>query len=271
MTSVVIVQHDHQSLTRNAVRSFMDHHDGIEYEIIVVDNGSTKDDPETLTKEFSQVQLIRLQTNTGFGVANNRGAQAARGEFLFFLNNDTITDREILTAIATEFRSDPKIGIIGPCLRYPDGRFQLSAGTLPSFSGEIIDKMVYGLLDRRVEWVEKWVEATYSAPTDTGWVTGAALCIRKTLFLGLGGFDEQFFMYFEDKDICQRVLDAGYRVRYLPQASLVHIKAGSSTADQARTGNEYRRSQTLYYRKHRPSWERGMLSVYLGLSGRRPR
>ncbi len=269
MTSVIIVQHNHLSLTRAAIRSFREHHNK-GYEIIVVDNASTQEDPRKLAEEFPDIQLLCNERNDGFSRANNRGAEVANGDLLFFLNNDTITQSNILMAVEEVFQRREEIGVIGPALRYPDGRFQLSAGRLPTFAGEMVDKVVYGLLDRRIQWVEKRAAASYSSRRDVGWVTGAALFIRRDMFLQVGGFDEEFFMYFEDKDLCARVLNAGKKVCYFPGVSLVHLKAGSSSGSQAQTAREYRKSQLRYYKKHRTWIEIWALGIYLRMAGKSP-
>ncbi len=160
--------------------------------------------------------------------------------------------------------------MIGPGLCCPDGRFQFSCGSLPTFGGEIRDKAWYRLLDDRIGWVEERTATSFSDQRDVGWVTGAALFIRKDLFHQLGGFDEEFFMYFEDKDLCNRVLNAGRKVRYFPGVSLVHLKAGSSSGTESLTAVEYRRSQLRYYRKHRPGVENRLLQYYLWITGKSP-
>jgi GT2 family glycosyltransferase len=145
MTSVILVQHNNIHLTREAIRSFISFHPA-GYEFIVVDNGSTDGDLDDLRREFPGLQLIRNNENVGFGVANNQGATVAKGEILFFLNNDTVTTSEMLSAISLEFDRDPQIGVIGPKLLDPDGCFQLSSGELPSFWREMVDKFLYNWL-----------------------------------------------------------------------------------------------------------------------------
>ena len=269
MTSVIIVQYNHADLTAHALRSFLAHHpDG--HEIIVVDNGSTDPDAASILKEFPGVQLLRNKRNEGFSRANNLGAKVAKGEYLLFLNSDTITDAPFVPTLEEVMDTEPDAGILGPRLRYPDGRFQLSAGRLPGFLNEIADKVLYHLLDRRIRVVTRMVSARWNRRREPGWVTGAALYIRNDLFQAVGGFDEAMFMYFEDKDLCRRVRDAGFRVCYLPEISLVHIKAGSSRSTTSVTGSAYRQSQIIYYRKHRPRMESHLLRLYLKGTGKAP-
>jgi GT2 family glycosyltransferase len=267
MTSVILVQYNNASLTLEAIRSFRKHHP-LTHEIIVVDNASTDGSAETIARELPGVMLIRNSRNVGFGKANNIAADRATGEFLLFLNNDTITRSEFLTQIEGYFQKDPSLAIIGPGMVFEDGSFQLSAGLAVSFWGEIAEKLRYsaearGLFFRRI------YARRFNVPQDVGWVTGAALCIRRQVFREVSGFDESIFMYFEDKDLCARVMKNGYRVHYLPGTSIVHLK-GRSSAGSLLALTEYRKSQIAYYEKHRPGYERVLLKMYLFIARKHP-
>ena len=271
MVSVILLQFNTPHLTQQALRSFFQHHSG-GFEVIVVDNGSERGDVEKLREEFRDVRFITNEQNVGFSTANNRAAREARGDLLLFLNNDILFTMDVLTPISEEFNRDPTVGVVGPRLFNSDGRYQLSCGDLPTFFLEIRDKIVFRLADRNVNPVRSWYERRYREKREVGWVTGAAMCIRKDLFSRLGGFDEKMFMYFEDKDLCFRVALAGYSVLYLPEVSMMHLRGASSTGSTPELVRErYRRSQISYYAKHRPSWERALLKAYLATTGNLPR
>jgi GT2 family glycosyltransferase len=269
MISVIIVQYNKVALTRQAIRSFKRFH-GNEHELIVVDNGSADPTVADLRQEFSDVKVILNEKNLGFGAANNIGAKIAKGELLFFLNNDTITISSFVSAVEQEFRQNPKLGALGLKLLNSDHSFQLSAGHLPTFWREIIDKIFYGLIDRRVEIFQRYVEKCYNHTQTVGWVTGAALFIRKDLFMRIGGFDEAMFMYFEDKDLCLRVAREAAQVLYEPVCSLIHLKGGTSITNPF-IEKVYRLSQLAYYEKHRPAIEQLALRLYLYLTGKYPK
>jgi hypothetical protein len=267
MISVIFVQHNNGRLTLDAIESLRKHHTE-SYEILVVDNASTDGSAELVRKER---MTLMESPNRGFGAANNLAAHRASGEILLFLNNDTLCTSEYLQGVEQVFASDRGMGVLGPRLNFRDGTFQLSAGRLPTFWREIGEKVLYAAERKDVRAVRKRSEANFSRRRDVGWVTGAALFIRKGLFYRLGGFDEKMFMYFEDKDLCARVWRSGNRVVFDPSFSTVHLKGGSSPQGMGgRLKREYRKSQILYYAAHRPAIERHLLRAYLGLTGRYP-
>ena len=263
MISIVIVQHTKGDLTARAIATLRDH-TTCPHEIIVVDNASPDGSAERVVRECPGISLIRLETNAGFGAANNAGVRASKGELLLFLNNDTESVEDPLTPVAARFAADPGLGVLGPRLVNQDRSFQLSAGHLPSFLGEIGDKLLYNAVDREIPGARTVAAASFDRERRVGWVTGAALFIRKSLFEVLGGFDERFFMYFEDKDLCSRAAVLGAVVLYCPAPVIVHLRGGSSTAGRsAHLQRVYRESQALYYKKHRPAVEQALLKLYL--------
>lgn len=268
MTSVIFVQHNNGRLTLDAIRTLRQHHpEGIE--IVVVDNASTDDAGDLVTREAPGVTVIRNSVNMGFGAANNQAVRVTRGEYLCFLNNDTLCRGEVLSSAERRFAETPQLGIYAPRLVYGDGTFQLSAGSLPGFWREVLEKFMYTLERRRNRLFLAAIEKRYSVLRSVGWVTGAALLIRRTVFEEVGGFDEAMFMYFEDKDLCARVREAGYDIEFDPAVTLVHLKGGSSTGDlSAPLRAAYRASQRRFYEKHRPRYERILLSWYQALIAR---
>lgn len=268
MISVIIVQYNNSRLTYTAIESFRKFHKG-NYEIILVDNGSTEPDAVEFAKDIPGLKLICLDTNLGFGKANNLAAQKSSGDILLFLNNDTVTTSEFLHKIEEEFSSDSSIGIIGPKLFNSDGSLQLSYGKLPSLFVEFTDKLFYSMVDKKNKLALNYLKNRYLEKECTGWVTGAALFIRKNLFSDLNGFDESFFMYFEDKELCKRVIDSGNKVVFSPESSLIHLR-GASLNDPNREflDKKYRESQLIYYKKHKTKLEQILLNSYLRISGK---
>lgn len=270
MISVILVQHNRGALTLQAIRSLQAHHQG-GYEVLMVDNASNDGSLELLQREARGIRILPSPTNDGFGAANNRAAQQAAGDILLFLNNDTICVEPFLQQAEAAFGSEPSMGVLGPRLVNEDRSFQLSAGTLPSIWRESVDKVLHGAARRRVGLVTKALEGSFSSRRTVGWVTGAALFIRRELFERVGGYDESMFMYFEDKDLCARCWRAGMRVVYEPRLEIVHLKGGSSSGPMPPLlQNAYRASQVHYYRTHRPRHERLLLNAYLRVRGRTP-
>ncbi|NET00664.1 MAG: glycosyltransferase family 2 protein [Sphaerospermopsis sp. SIO1G1] len=230
-------------------------------EIIIVDNASEDLSPEFVEENFPHIQLIRLPTNLGFGSGNNAGTKIAKGEFLFFLNTDTIITSNILPHLINLMERNPEVGIIGPKLLFPNGNFQISISPQISIQGEIEAKKLHSYAQSQTQL--NILEQDFQHNQEVDIVVGAALFIRADLFNSLGGFDENFFMYFEESDLCKRAKEQGYKVLYTPEVSLIHVRGHSVSKVANKMAVEYRRSQLYYYKKHRPLWERLMLRIYL--------
>lgn len=263
--SVIIVQHNGFELTGRAIDTLMDL-DERGVEVILVDNASSGFDAAAWRKRWPALVVIENPKNDGFGVANNLGARTANGEIFLFLNSDTECHHQFVPGVMHAFQSDPHLGILGPKLLYPDGSFQLSAGKLPSIVQEACDKGIARV--ERHPSVRRILNRCFAGRRPVGWVTGAALFIRRDLFIAVGGFDEEMFMFFEDADLCARVRAQDKEVIFDPSITITHVKGGSSGGNRsAAVGAAYRASQRRYYAKHRPRWEQSVLDVYLKAKG----
>ncbi len=238
-----------------SIRAFAPSH---EYEIIVVDNRSSDQERNELKRHLPDCTLVISDTNLGFGGANNLGAKEAKGEILFFLNNDTILTSDVLTPLIDTLDRNRTMGILGPSLQNRDGTFQMSFGLFPSLINEWETQRLGRRFNRQTgnakEVVEGWMHE---------WITGAALLIRKECFVRLGGFDPSYFMYFEDVDLCYRAHQLGCAIGYDPECSLVHLGGMSYGSGEAVIRKEYRRSQLRFYDKFRSLPERILLRFYL--------
>lgn len=195
MFSIIIINYRTPKLTADCLNSLFKFCPQKEFEVIVVDNNSGDSSLISLKEEFgSRLKLIANPTNAGFAAANNLGAKEARGEYLFFLNSDTFIQSDILTPLKNALQQDLAIGVIAPKLRLKTGEAQPYA---------------YGYSKK--------------AKTELAWVSGAALVIRHEIFQKVNGWDERFFMYFEDRDLCQAVIRNGYKIAQLDSVSLIHL------------------------------------------------
>ncbi len=261
LVSIILVNYNGIDVIENCLRSLQQFLQAVPYEVIVVDNASQDGSPDLVKQNFPQVHLIRLVENRGFGAGNNIGAKIANGEFLFFLNTDTQLISDVLPTLIVLMKEYPDVGIIGSKLLNPDGSLQLSTAWAVSIAGEfrtLQQLKDYEKLQRRATIMER-----FDQPHEVDVVVGAAFLIRRTLFETLGGFDENFFMYFEESDLCQRAQYLGWKILYTPAVSLIHIRGHSTDKIAGRMAIEYRRSQLYYYQKHRPLWEQVVLRLYL--------
>ena len=218
------------------------------HELILADNGSTDGSLHRAMVGFAEIQALKLGANLGFGTANNRAAALATGDYLMLVNSDARPAPGCLSRLKSVLDRHPEVGLVSPYLRYPDGRRQFHWAPTTSVFGEAVQ-----MVRNRFE-SQPWVHRRFGR--DRGWYTAACVLIRKTAFDAIGGFDEGFFLYFEDVDLCLRLRAAGWQLVDDPQASAVHIKGGSQAmAPSSAGGLHYRLGQARYYRKHRPLWE----------------
>ncbi len=267
-TSIILVNHNGSKFLDNCLSSIEKMTSYCDRETIIVDNGSTDDSVTIIKDKFPSVQLICSPTNLGFGKANNLAVKHSQGKHLLFLNTDTILTENTIKILSDYLEQYEDIGAIGSRITFEDGSYQLSSGKLPNLAIELWDKIKYGL-DRRWHQLFSGIyDRQYSTEQEVGWVTGACLMMRRDVFEKIGGFDESFFLYFEDKDICKRVCDAGFKVIYYPDTSLIHLLGGSSQNVEKSVNTYYRDSQLHYYQKHLGRFQTEVLKLYLRLLGK---
>lgn len=202
--SIVIVSWNVKDLLKKCLTSIYENSQNISFEIFVVDNASSDGTVQMVKDEFPQVYLIENKKNLGFAKASNQGAKIARGRYLFFLNNDTKIDKKALVKLVEKMQKDKKIGICGCQVRSYDGRRVFHKGIG-------VDIFGYPIVWKKTFYVE-----------------GSALMIRKSLFKKLGGFDDDYFMFHEDIDLCWRCWLLGFKVVAVPSATVYHFVGAAS-------------------------------------------
>jgi N-acetylglucosaminyl-diphospho-decaprenol L-rhamnosyltransferase len=264
MISVVVVNHDGAPLLARCLGSLAPP-PGEEVEAIVVDNASGDCSPELVRRRFPAVRLLALPDNVGFGAAVNRGAAVARGEALLLLNNDAWLAEGCLAALAARLAGDPGLAWVAPRLSYPDGRPQTVWSPDVGLLGEAVQLVRNGLEGRA--WNHGALTRCLQTVLGPGWYTAACALVRREAFEAVGGFDEGFFLYFEDSDLCLRLRRAGWRLAQEPAARASHALTRGWRS--GRVELEYRRSQLRFYALHRPRWEAAVLRRYLRARYRR--
>ena len=203
--------------------------------MIVVDNGSDEPTRQMLSS-VTGLRLIRNETNVGFVGACNQGAAAARGEFVLFLNNDTIVLPGWLDALLRTFDRDPLVGAVGAMLVYPDGSLQEAGGIIWSDG--------HGWNYGRNEDPNL---GAFGYVRDVDYCSGACLAVRRSVFERLGGFDTRYApAYYEDVDLAFRLRENGYRVLYQPAAKIVHFEGSTGGTD---TSSGFKAYQVLNHQK----------------------
>jgi len=235
--SIIIINYKTKELLDDCLASIFKHLRG-NFEVIVIDNASSDGSVEFILKKYGdRIRIIANDKNIGFGPANNIGAKNSIGEYLLFLNSDTTVFQDILKQIINLFDTNGNIGAISPRLLLLDGNIQPFAyGRFPDIFNLLSSRFVKNIESERGIF-------------EADWIAGTAMFVRRDLFFNIGGFDENFFMYYEDIDLCKRIKEAGYSIYVHPGVSVVHHVGGSGN-DYAKIKKKYYISQSYYFRKH---------------------
>lgn len=257
--SVVLVNYNDRIHLKECLSSLTDTVKDISFEVIVIDNQSSDGTSEWIHEHAPRVRLTINTENVGFARANNQGIQESRGEYILFLNTDTILQPQAVAILLEELRSRRSIGAVGPALLCEKNTFQVSFGQKVSFLREIIQKMVLNPYYR----IRLKRRATQR---QVGWLSAACLLVRKDVLEEVGRFDEKFFLYFEDIDLCIRIGKKGYVLEYLPQARVYHLGGASTEGLKLFSRYHYRKSQIYFYRKHNSKAAITLLRLYLRIN-----
>ncbi|MDO8472097.1 MAG: glycosyltransferase family 2 protein [bacterium] len=250
VVSIIIVNYKTAKLTSDAVNSLLTDTSlsihGAEgrtpIEIIVIDNASADGSAAKLEQDFGdRITLLTTERNLGFGPANNLGATQAKGLYLFFLNSDTLELHGAVTTLVAFLDRHPGYGVVGPKVLLPDKETiqPASFGRFPTLTRTL----------RRTSAVKKPQLDLRFVCTDTDWVTGAALMITAAVFWNTGGFDQRYFMYFEDQDVCANVIKMGAKIAVVHDAAIVHF-GGQSLPNGKKKYEYYDHSQEQFFLKH---------------------
>jgi N-acetylglucosaminyl-diphospho-decaprenol L-rhamnosyltransferase len=216
----------------------------------VVDNGSTDGSPEMVLSEFEGTNLVLNDENVGYARACNQGAANAGEPYLFFMNSDTVVAPGAARAIVDYFEDHPRAGVVGPRILNEDGSLQFSCREFPSINDAFLHAFV-GLFSAGNAASARYKKTAWphDAEAQADWVSGCFMAVRREAFEAVGGFDEAYFMYVEDVDLCWRVWEAGWTVDYTPAAEVVHHIGMSSQAVPARMVFHHHASMLRFHRK----------------------
>ena len=266
--SIIIVSFNTRELLKNCLDSIYRNTKGLQYEVIVVDNRSEDGSAKMVCDNFPNARLILNTSNAGFAKANNTGFQHSHGDHLLFLNSDTLIRNNAITYLSDYLQKHPTVGVVGPKLLTADGtptqsyqRFldvaQLYLGA--KWLRHVVDVTKYRMNYPRYQFTsDKQVE----------WLSGAALAIKRHVFEQVGKWDERYFLYYEDMDICLQVTRVGYKVMYHPAAEVVHLFGRSST--QTPNLKAIRnRSVRYYFKKNHSAMAYCLVLPYLMIRGLR--
>src|SRR5256714_12409007 len=248
---VVIVSYDVRDLLAGCLTSLREQGPGLE--LIVVDNASSDGSAEMVLTNFPDVMVIRNRENRGFGAAANQGIAATSAPYVLSLNPDTVLRPGAIDGMAGYLDQHPRVGAVSPKILRPDGSLDLAARR--SFPTPTVALLRLSLLSRLFPKSRRLARynLTDRSPDvaqeiDAG--TGACLLFRRAALTQVGVYDDAFFMYGEDLDLCFRLKEAGWKVMYWPASVIVHYKGRSSRQRSSAMIREFHRSMWIFFRKH---------------------
>lgn len=219
-------------------------------EIVVVDNGSADGSVDRLRAAFPEVPVIHPGANLGYGRAANLGIAATRAPVVAVLNPDVEVATGTAAAVLGRFDTDDRLAAVGPQLLNPDGTRYPSARSAPSL-GDAIGHALLGTIvpDNRFTGSYRQLDADPEVPRTVEWISGAAVWLRRTALDRVGGWDERFFLFFEDVDLCRRLGADGWLIAYEPGGHVMHTVGGSRARRPVRSIFEHHRAAYQYASK----------------------
>lgn len=250
--SIIIVSFNAWSYLQECLRSIEIHMKDIEYEVIVVDNGSTENNVNLTRKLFPAFTVIANDKNIGFAAANNFGALHSKGKYLLFLNPDTKVLTNIGSIFSNYFEENTNVGLAGCKILNADGSEQRSYSLFPNLITVILNAL---FLDRIIILNKENSKIVFRKSNsnnvcDVDWVTGAFIFCDRDIFMNAGKFNTQYHIYYEDVDLNKSVKSIGKRVVYIPVAGIIHYGGKSSEVREVETVREINRSRLLYFYLH---------------------
>lgn len=217
--SVILVTFNNQDTISKCLKSLQGNSNILE--IIVVDNASTDETLKILEDFDKSIKILRSFSNLGFSKANNMAAKIALADYLLFLNPDTYLERpQLLSELLESLKNNPKYGLVGSKLNFPNGEIQPTVRNLPTSIGAFQQYFL------KIKNSYNFYVPTGKILLEVESVVGACLLIKRESFLKVM-FDEKYFLYFEDLDLCKRIRQKGFKVGYLPNDGLVHLHGAS--------------------------------------------
>ena len=280
----VLINYNTKEITKQAIESIYKTQEKKDFEIIVVDNAST-DGSKEYFKEFENLynnfKYIYNNENVGFGKANNIGFKYANGNFIWVLNSDTILHTQnVNEIIEKKFNKYPNVGVIVTKVLYEDGSLQPNVQSFSSLTTILLRLLKVGEFVRnnkvllnffiwlpiKPKLIKTYLENFNKKRKEEfiEWASGCSLIFKRALYEKLGGFDENFFMYTEDEEICYRVHKLGYKILYTPDIVVTHFE-GKSNKNVKTNGfllREKIKSEFYYYKKHFPEKYEKLKFIY---------
>ena len=260
--SILVVNWNTRDFLASCLNAIESTRNNLDLEIIVIDNASNDRSVEMVRENFPQVRLLENQQNVGFAKANNQGFEISRGDFILLINSDAILLEGALTALRQVMIANPQCGLVGAKLLYPNMNFQASFTDLPNLWQDFLiisglGRVIYG------SWYPSHGPEEKKGPQRGGYVEGACMLVRREAYAEISGFDEGYFMYSEDVELCKTLHDRGWQVWYHPNANVIHIGGGSSQHRRPQREGDLYQSKVRFYQRHYAGWQTSLLKFQI--------
>jgi N-acetylglucosaminyl-diphospho-decaprenol L-rhamnosyltransferase len=267
--SAIVVSFNTREDTLRCLRSLR-HNVPLPMEILVADNDSGDGTVEAIRQEFPEAIVLEMRANLGFAAANNRALDRASAPFVLLINSDAEVRPGAVEALVAALEAHPEVGLAGPRTLNADGTVQLSWGpALTPLNEWRQRRWIRGVASRDPRVLAR-VDALARREHRPAWVSGSCMLARREALRAVCGFDEGYFLYEEDVDLCARLRARGWEVLFVPTAEVVHHGGRSAPAAGTRARLEYQRSHLRYYQKHNGAMVAFLLRLWLlgrGLAG----
>jgi len=274
--SIIIVNWNTAKLLRVCLTSVFQYTKGLDYEVIVVDNGSSDASVRSVNELFASElkkkkqqpvnpaqpaggsltrnKLIKNKNNLGFAKANNQGIKVAKGQYILLLNSDTRIDQNAFAKLIEFADQKDNVGILGPKLINPGKQIQRSVGSF--YTLPVVFLSLFGF--------DRFLRRAPSQARRVDWVEGSCFLVKKAVFDQVGRLDEKFFMYVEEMEFCYRARQlADWQTWYYPQAAVHHLVRGSSPEGEQKAIKWIHEGLRYFYQKHFAGWQRNVLECLL--------
>jgi GT2 family glycosyltransferase len=230
-----------------------------DFDVVVVDNGSTDGSQEMIRRKFPQVKIIQNSKNLGLAKACNQGIEATNGPFILLFNNDTIVNGSAFNALVEFMNKTPDAGAVGGKLLNEDGTFQSGYGGFSSLWEEFLVAVRIG----EIIWDGYPLHGDSESVEQVGWMSSACLLLRREALNEVGLLDEEYFIYGDETDLQYRMKKTGWKAYYLPEATTIHY--GGRSMDKWSRRKMIYRGKMLFYRKNYGTMPTAILRIMLGL------
>ena len=270
--SCIIVNYKNSEPLKDCLASLYQTAQRIDFETIIIDNSENDLGLQPLKELYPKAQFVSNSSNVGFAKANNQAAKIAQGKVLIFLNPDTILSDQAIDSMYRYYCSHTETGVLGPKVVDPEGSLQYSCRRYPTLWTGLFNR--YSILSRLFpenRFTSQYLmrDFDHNEIRQVDWLSGCCLMVSKSTFENSHGFDENYFLFNEDVDLCRTIKQAGKEVIYFPEATIIHQVSTSNSKTTARVIIQRHLGMMHYFKKYHGQnlLTRGVINFFISLRG----